>query len=189
MLLFLIVIGVLYQTSVVQNSINNMMKRQEAGDTFANEDYIRVIQFNYFTKEHFKSPVEYILGSGIPNPRTKYGQPFYTVDPTLGPYNGWQDWGIVGLSWMIGIPAVLALLFPVFRIIRRKCDDKILFLKFFYIFLLLSSFTTIEFYRVGSFFFHGLLFYLYELYHRHSKHDNIGHTQKVLGQTRRVVNS
>lgn len=175
--------------SVVQNSINNMMKRQEAGDTFANEDYIRVIQFNYFTKEHFKSPVEYILGSGIPNPRTKYGQPFYTVDPTLGPYNGWQDWGIVGLSWMIGIPAVLALLFPVFRIIRRKCDDKILFLKFFYIFLLLSSFTTIEFYRVGSFFFHGLLFYLYELYHRHSKHDNIGHTQKVLGQTRRVVNS
>ena len=189
MLLFLIVIGVLSQTSVVQNSINNMMKRQEAGDTFANEDYIRVIQFNYFTKEHFKSPVEYILGSGIPNPRTKYGQPFYTVDPTLGPYNGWQDWGIVGLSWMIGIPAVLALLFPVLRIIRRKCDDKILFLKFFYIFLLLSSFTTIEFYRVGSFFFHGLLFYLYELYHRHSKHDNIGHTQKVLGQTRRVVNS
>ena len=71
MLLFLIVIGVLYQTSVVQNSINNMMKRQEAGDTFANEDYIRVIQFNYFTKEHFKSPVEYILGSGIPNPRTR----------------------------------------------------------------------------------------------------------------------
>ena len=189
MLLFLIVIGVLSQTSVVQNSINNMMKRQEAGATFANEDYIRVIQFNYFTKEHFKSPVEYVFGSGIPNPRTKYGQPFYTVDPALGPYNGWQDWGIVGLSWMIGIPAVLALLFPVLRIIRRKCDDNILFLKFFYIFLLLSSFTTVEFYRVGSFFFHGLLFYLYELYYRRSKHDNIGHTQKVLGQTRRVVNS
>lgn len=120
MLLFLIVIGVLSQTSVVQNSINNMMKRQEAGATFANEDYIRVIQFNYFTKEHFKSPVEYVFGSGIPNPRTKYGQPFYTVDPALGPYNGWQDWGIVGLSWMIGIPAVLALLFPVLRIIRRN---------------------------------------------------------------------
>ncbi|WP_443606308.1 hypothetical protein [Alistipes finegoldii] len=168
MFLFLIVIGVLSQTSVVQNSINNMMKRQEAGDTFTNEDYIRVIQFNYFTKEHFKSPVEYVFGSGIPNPRTKYGQPFYTVDPALGPYNGWHDWGIVGLSWMIGIPAVLALLFPVFRIIRRKCDDNILFLKFFYIFLLLSSFTTVEFYRVGSFFFHGLLFYLYELYYRQS---------------------
>ena len=142
-------------TSVVQNSINNMMKRQEAGATFANEDYIRVIQFNYFTKEHFKSPVEYVFGSGIPNPRTKYGQPFYTVDPALGPYNGWHDWGIVGLSWMIGIPAVLALLFPVLRIIRKKCDDKILFLKFFYIFLLLSSFTTVEFYRVGSFFSTG----------------------------------
>ena len=71
MFLFLIVIGVLSQTSVVQNSINNMMKRQEAGATFANEDYIRVIQFNYFTKRAFQIPRRICIRKRNPHPQNK----------------------------------------------------------------------------------------------------------------------
>lgn len=166
--IFLVFAAVLFQIPTVQSSINNMVSRQISGQTLSNSDYIRVIQLNYFTKEHFKSPVEYVLGSGIPNPTSEYGKPFYTLDPSIGPYNGWPDWGIIGLSWMIGLPAILALLIPIFRIIKHKCNNKIVYIKYLYIFILLSSISTVEFYGAGSFFFHGLLFFLYESYYRQS---------------------
>ena len=162
-IIFSILAVILYQVPLVQNSIGNMLERQAEGATFQNKDYIRLVQFEYFTQHHFKSPVEYVFGSGVPNPRSIYGAPFYTVDPTIGPYNGWRDWGLVGLSWITGLFTVICLLIPVIRIIFTKCDSRMLYFKFFYLFLLCSSFTTVEFFRTGSFFFHGFIFYFYEL--------------------------
>ena len=66
MLLFLIVIGVLYQTSVVQNSINNMMKRQEAGDTLYTGHPIQL-----FYKRAFQIPRRIYIGKRNPQPQNK----------------------------------------------------------------------------------------------------------------------
>lgn len=151
-IIFAILAVILYQIPLVQNSLGNMMERQAEGASFNNKDYIRLVQFDYFTQHHFKSYLEYFFGSGVPNPRSSYGAPFYNVDTYIGPYNGWRDWGLVGLSWIIGLPTVIFLLVPVFRIIFSKCHENMIYIKFFYIFLLLCSFTTVEFFRVGSFF-------------------------------------
>lgn len=173
-IIFAILAVVLYQIPLVQNSVNNMLERQAEGASFDNKDYIRLVQFDYFTQHHFKSNIEYIFGSGVPNPRSVYGAPFYTVDPTIGPYNGWRDWGLVGLSWIIGLITVIFLLVPVLRIIFSRCNEKMIYFKFFYIFLLLCSFTTVEFFRVGSFFFHGFVYYFYELNLKRYKRLNNG---------------
>jgi len=154
--------AILLQIPIVQNQINNMFERQASGASYENEDYIRIVQYEYFTKHHFKSWIEYFLGSGIPNPGTKYGEPFYYIDPLVGPYNGWRDWGIIGLSWVIGIPAVLCLLLPAINLSWKIKNNDFLFIRYYYVFVILSGFTTVEFYRYGSFFLHGLLFYMYE---------------------------
>ena len=122
-IIFAILAVILYQIPLVQNSLGNMMERQAEGASFNNKDYIRLVQFDYFTQHHFKSYLEYFFGSGVPNPRSSYGAPFYNVDTYIGPYNGWRDWGLVGLSWIIGLPTVIFLLVPVFRIIFSKCNE------------------------------------------------------------------
>lgn len=160
---FIVVAIILMQFGVVQNSIDNMIARQTEGASFSNSDYIRVIQFNYFTEHHFHSWIEYIFGSGLPNPDTKYGRPFYEVDEFIGPYNGFRDWGIIGLSWMIGLPTIICILYPVYKILRSRINYETLYIKFYYVFVLISGMTTVEFYRSGSFFIHGFLFYIFEL--------------------------
>ena len=65
--------------------------------------------------------------------------------------------------WIIGLPCLLCILFCIFKILRVKLPKQYLYLKYFYAFILLTSVTDVEFYRWGSVFFHGVLFYLFEL--------------------------
>lgn len=155
------------QIPIVNNAISNMLDRQVDAN-FSNEDYIRVRQFEYFTTEHFKSPIEYVFGSGFSNPRSEYGKKMLFLkgmvdENKTGPIGGWRDWGLVGLSWTIGIPCLLCILFCLFKILRSKLPKEYLYLKYFYIFILLTSLTSVEFYRWGSVFIHGVLFYQFEL--------------------------
>lgn len=154
------------QLPIVNNAISNMQNRQ-VEDNFSNEDYIRVRQFEYFTKEHFKSPVEYLFGSGFSNPRSSYGKKMLylggsSYENQTGPIGGWRDWGLVGLSWIIGLPCFLCILFCILKILLTKIPKQYLYLKYFYIFILFTSVTSVEFYRWGSVFMHGVLFYLFE---------------------------
>lgn len=154
------------QIPIVNNAISNMQNRQ-VEDNFSNEDYIRVRQFEYFTTEHFKSPVEYLFGSGFSNPRSTYGKKMLylrgsSYENQTGPIGGWRDWGLVGLSWIIGLPCFLCILFCILKILLTKIPKQYLYLKYFYLFILLTSVTSVEFYRWGSVFIHGVLFYLFE---------------------------
>ncbi len=163
------------QIPIVNNAISNMMNRQTEAN-FSNEDYIRLRQLEYFTTEHFKSPVEYILGSGFSNVRSEYGKRMFylqslsDVNPE-GPIGGWRDWGLIGLSWTIGLPCLLCILFCIFKIFRTTIPKQYLYIKYFYLFILLTSVTDVEFYRWGSVFFHGVLFYQFEMIVRKQKSD------------------
>lgn len=152
----------LLQLPFVSDILAQMMERQKDGANFANSDYIRLIQWNYFTTEHFHSPLEYILGSGVPNPSTIYGRQFYEIEEYVGPILGWRDWGTIGLSWIIGLPTVLCLVIPSVYIIFSEIPKEYLAFKFFYMLLLLTGITTVEFYAIGSYWLHGLFFYWYE---------------------------
>lgn len=163
---YIILLGILVifslQLPFVSDILSHMMERQKDGANFANSDYIRLIQWNYFTTEHFHSPLEYIFGSGVPNPSTLYGRKFYEIEEYVGPILGWRDWGTIGLSWIIGLPTVLCLVIPSFYIILAKIPKEYMAFKFYYLLLLLTGVTTVEFYAIGSFWLHGLFFYWFE---------------------------
>lgn len=177
----------LIQIPIVNNAISNMQNRQ-IDNNFSNEDYIRIRQFEYFTTEHFKSSMEYILGSGFSNIRSEYGKKMFYLqqlnnENQLGPIGGWRDWGMVGLSWMIGIPCMLCILYCIFIILKTHIPKQYLYLKYFYLFILLTSVTSVEFYRWGSVFIHGILFYLFEIIKK-SEINN-----KILYENKNIIHS
>lgn len=151
----------------VNNAINKMQERQKENN-YSNRDYIRVRQFDYYTTEHFKDRIEYFFGSGFPNIKSTYGKrmDYYNQlsdnNGGLGPIAGWPDWGMVGLSWMLGIPFILCFLYCIGKILLTKLPRQFLYYKFFYLFILMISLSSVEFYRTGSVYIHGMIFYFFE---------------------------
>lgn len=145
-------------TPFVQNRVAEMSERQKT-ETFSNQDYIRVTCYEYYTTEHFKNGIEYFLGSGYPNPNSSYGQEIKSLEERKFIY--WVDLGLIGLSWMIGIPTVICILFYSFRIIFLKTPKKYLYCSSFFIFLIISSFTTGEMYRFGAFIPQAIVLYIF----------------------------
>lgn len=161
-----VVFLIVFNTDYGQETLLNMITRQQEGQTFDNEDYARVLEWNYFVNNHFVSVGDYIFGSGIPNYDSSYGQQIYNLfdfnkfgEPTSS-IAQWRDWGIVGFSWILGIPAALVLVFFDLYMIFKKTPKEYYYISATYLFLLLIFVTTMEFYRQGSFAFHGLMLYI-----------------------------
>lgn len=58
----------------VQDQINNMMNRNESLQDSGWENDIRYLNIIYHYTEYFKSPLELLLGSGMPFPYSDYGK-------------------------------------------------------------------------------------------------------------------
>ena len=141
---------------LVQEQILNMQERQERLEDNGIENDIRFINLVYHYTSYFKSPVEMILGSGLPFEGTRY---FDSEERLLEKYGFYyQDLGLVGLSWMIGIPAVLIMLLYSFRIFRTKVPTSYLYLGIYFFNIVISSITTHEFYIHQNFVVQAILF-------------------------------
>ena len=142
------------------------MERQENNQTFANDDYIRVIEFDYFWNQQFIKPYEKIIGGGNPvDPDSRYGNSFQAVELQRNLY--WVDLGIVGLSMVIGIPAVLCLVYLYVRCIWRCKEKQIQYIRFtFFIVLIGSIITNMELYREGNLLMLSLFLYIEYKYHQ-----------------------
>ena len=151
-LMALAVVSTRFGTEIVENIVN----RQET-QTLDDEDYIRVAQFLYFTEEHFISTTDFLFGSGIPSGKNPYAKSMEVkVGLDLEPTQ-WRDWGLLGLSWMMGLPLLLVLLYFIIKMIIAKVPNQYCFISATYLELLLVSLLNIEFYRDGAYVFHGLL--------------------------------
>lgn len=171
-ILLAVVIGlIMYQFEFVQFVVKNMLERNEEAN-FGNEDYIRVLEYEYFMNDHFVNLSDYIFGSGFPTEHSSYGRQMLELRQfnQYGEYTSsvgaWVDWGLLGLSWVAGMHTVIVLLLISFTAIFLKVEKKYYFVSAFYIFLLLSSITTVEFFRQGAFVIHALALYLLELAHK-----------------------
>lgn len=153
------------QTKVVSKIIDQMAERQE-NENLNNEDYIRVTQFVYFTQDHFDNIGEYIMGSGVPSmgvDPSSYGR---KMEKLQNDGINWVDWGLLSLSWIIGIPAVLVMIFYSFKVILLKLPIDYFYVKIWFIYLLVSSFTTMEFYRQGNFIVQAMVLFIAEKAHK-----------------------
>lgn len=146
----IILISAISQLGIVQSKIDEMLDRQESGQTFDNKDYIRYIEYEYFTEVVFTKPMERLLGGGNPiDESTSYYQIMYDAADRLHFY--WQDLGIVGLSFIIGIPAVILLIWVVLRCIFQCKSPNLQYIRFTLLTVLLGSiFTSMELYRTAN---------------------------------------
>lgn len=146
----------------VSASLERMVEANNE-QSYGNSDYIRWIQLDYFMEYHFINPIERILGSGMPGKFSRYGQMFmgdevFSEDTAI---YAWVDWGLIGLSWVIGPIAVIALIFIWVKCIKISYvqDIEYQFVAYWLVFLLLISINNIEIYRIGGFGFHALIMY------------------------------
>lgn len=159
---YLLIIGLLFilvlQVPIIAEKIDYMVMRQMEGtETFQNAEYIRWISLDYYINEYPLNTTERLLGSGQPFTGTK----FYEEQLSL-----WQvgifymDWGLLGMSWLIGPLAVLAMIWYSLKTWSLKTGMEHIYLKVWFLYLVLSSITTTEFSRPGNFTVQALALYL-----------------------------
>lgn len=147
---------------VVQEAIDEMYERNERSN-LDNDNYARVVGYEYFTKNHFKNNVEYFFGSGMTVLAVDADKQEVHKTPSqyskkmsrLGAYSHifTVDWGLLGLSWVAGIPFVLILILILLKIIRTSVPNDYLFLRGYCILvLLIGIFNPMVYYHKNIFF-------------------------------------
>lgn len=147
----------LSNADLIQSQFANMMNRQESLSDRGFENDIRYINLIYHYTEYFKSPIELFLGSGMPFKDSVYGN--YQSNIIIDTYGFfYADWGLIGLSWMIGIPAVLIMLVYSYCIFRTKVPKEYLYIGIYFFNIMISSITTHEFYIHQNYVVQAILF-------------------------------
>ncbi|WP_154655682.1 hypothetical protein [Xylanibacter oryzae] len=149
------------QIPIIQESLKVIQEKQQYGSTLDNQDYIRVQQFHYFTQDHFKNIFEYFLGSGMPHGTSAYGQKMLSHGEIGGIVTGWFDWGLIGLSWVVGIFTVFMLFYLYVKIVRSKLNDDFFYLKSIYLFYIITSPFAILSFEGGAFILQSYLLYIF----------------------------
>lgn len=158
---------ILLQIPIISDKLDYMWEKQfEAGsnDNFSNKEYIRWITLDYYYSSHFQNIFEMILGSGYPQSESVYYANIEKQLWSIGIY--WMDWGLLGLSWMLGILPVGAMITYSIKAARLKVDNKNYFIGIWFVYLILSSITTAEFFRQGNFIIQALCLYYIELVYK-----------------------
>ena len=157
-ILVLSLIGIM-QIPTVKDRIEEMTERSQV-DNFSNDDYIRVLLFNYYTTEYFKSNMEFFLGSGMVQ-RIVLTDEMRSIKSTDYPSKYSKevsfmsnqfhyfpvDMGLIGLSWEAGIPAVLIILFVLFYMVRKKTPPQYYYISAWALFLILISWNNPKVYH------------------------------------------
>lgn len=141
----------LLQTDVAKERINYVIEKAER-QSFDNESYVRVLLIDYFQNEHFKTPTEHFLGSGMPKLKANEE----SANHALSDYSRYMsnlfvdrdfycfDMGYLGLTWMGGIPFTLILIILQICIFRKKVPKDYLYIGVWELYLLISGWFNEE---------------------------------------------
>ena len=171
----LLLVLVTIQLPIVQKKYEGMLNRQNSGQTFDNEDYVRYVSLAYYTEVTTKT--EMAIGGGFPLvPKSLVSKNSYASKFCKG-YKAqlyWNDLGLIGFGFIFGFPSVILITFLVFRTALRSREQQLLFIRATLLTIYLGTiFTSQELYRSGNFLFIGLLMYTEYIYHKekhvHSK--------------------
>lgn len=152
-----------FQVPIVQQKMNEMQERQDSDQTFSNTDYIRYLEYQYYTNRVFVYPGDRYFGGGLPVD----GAYAYLVNSSQERGLYWIDLGLVGLAMIIGPITVLLLIIVVLHCAWRCRDRGLLHLRY----TLLAVFggsviTSMEIYRFGNLSVIGVMLYLAYEYER-----------------------
>ena len=162
-IVLLIIIWGFSLTTFGQETFAAMLERQENDQNFGNKDYIRYTTLIYYYSQHFSNFIEFLLGSGIPNRLiiSNYGR-YYDNLESFGIH--YYDWGILGMSWMMGLMSLIAMVWYSVKAFFTKVPRNKLYLTLWFGYLLACGFTSAEFVRQGCFLIQGMVLYLIHVY-------------------------
>lgn len=153
LLMGLLVIGLVYGVDSLNQSVMGMIERQQS-DSFADQDYIRLINYEYHTKYFFNNDWERFWGAGLPAIGSGYGKYIMALKER---YIIYADWGLVGLSWVAGIPVSILMVVYAIKAFFTKCKVDFCYARYFFLFILLSSILSREMYREGNMLLQGIM--------------------------------
>ena len=148
---------ILMQTDFAGNKIQSMQNRSET-QNFNNDDYIRYFTFKYYTSTVPQNSYEKIMGTGLEGLDGEYQS--YMLKGKMNGYI-WADWGIIGLTWVLGIPGVLCLIWysvKAFKYSRSLPNEY--YIGLWFLFLIIVGTFNREFYRFGIFGIQALALYI-----------------------------
>lgn len=152
MILLSLCICIFYFTPWGEKVYEDMMARQQ-GQTFDNQDYVRMISLNFHLNNFFKSPLEMFLGAGVPvitdYETSDYGKLISDLQQMGIIY---QDWGMLGYSWIIGVVPICGIIYYCMKSFFIKVPAEYTYIGVWCLFLVFSSITTAEIFRPGAFF-------------------------------------
>lgn len=156
---FVLIIITIYffvnEIDFIQDQITNMTNRQEVLDNNGFKNDPRYLNIIYHYTSYFKNPIEMILGSGMPFDGTKYYDFIQKLNYSCYHYS---DWGLIGLSWLLGIPAVIVMVAYSINIFRTKVSKEYLYIGTYFFNIVTSSITTHEFYIDQNYVVQAILF-------------------------------
>lgn len=146
---FLVVLFIgLMSVPLVQERVSEIIERNET-DNFKNDDYVRVVLFNYYYSDYFKDYTEMVLGSGMVRRIVEDNKtPFPSQYSKEVSYNSEQyhfypvDMGMIGLSWEAGIPAFILMNIICIYLLFSKLDKRYMYINGWGLFLLLIQITS-----------------------------------------------
>ncbi|EGK02953.1 hypothetical protein [Dysgonomonas gadei] len=153
--IFLII--VLVQIPFIYNILEEMILRSES-DIDRGQDSIRFIQFSYFFYEFTPNIGAYILGNGLPNGDSTYGQEHMLIQEQSNLF--WMDLGLLGLWIVAGGVIVIAILWYSVKAIFTSVPKEKFYLVMYFLYLVMVSFTSAEIFRIGLFGVQAIVLYL-----------------------------
>ncbi len=160
----LVTLGILLvfiqNNSVIQYKIGEMEERNET-QNFDNEDYVRLRTYEYYTEILPNNIVDKVVGIGLPNANSQYGKHIQDLKDS---FIVWADWGVIGLSWVWGIPTVICFILLFIKGFLTPVSREHSYLCYWCIFMVGGSIMTREIYRIGAFPIEGVVLYLVAQY-------------------------
>lgn len=138
LILLLVLLSVVPIVFMFQEIFVNMLSvSQEQSEGF--EEDIRVRAATFFLVDLFPNKISYITGNGADSASTSYGAMIQTARDAFGYYQ--SDVGLIGDYSKFGAFLVIAALSIMIRILAGKLSEDFIYIKYFYINILMTLFT------------------------------------------------
>jgi hypothetical protein len=116
-------------------NIINLSKEQSIGF----EENIRILAGTFFLTDFFPTPWTYLTGNGADSANSGYGVMIQMYKDVFGFYQ--SDVGLIGDFSKFGLIFLIAVISVLYRILSCTLPDELIYIKYFYIFAILTSLT------------------------------------------------
>lgn len=147
-------IGSKYINSFVDLSVDQLKENNST-------ENIRLQELKFFYSIDQRPIPQIIFGTGFPAGLTPDAKYYSAVESDLGYYR--NDLGLLGYFLFAGITTIAGIALIFSKALSTQLPPDSLYLKTLFLYLILTSLTTAEFWRFGSFFVQGCVLYLIDI--------------------------